>query len=203
MKNNILNLIRERMMHRKKEFLSELGFRLAENARRRIIHGKTPNGSPHQALSPITITTKRGSKPLRDTGQLLKSITYEVDDKSVRVGSNLIYARVHQEGATIRAKKSYLTIPLHFKARQVAKGAGATRYGGNVRNISLFTLKTKKGRLFLVQSVKQRGSKKRKLIFWYMLKKQVKIPARPFLPKDLSAPDDTRALNHALRRWFE
>jgi phage gpG-like protein len=43
-----------------------------------------------------------GGKPLLDRGRLRASIAKEVSASGFRLGSNLIYARVHQYGATIR-----------------------------------------------------------------------------------------------------
>ena len=45
-----------------------------------------------------------GGPTLHATGNLARSITSAPDEHQVRVGSNLIYAGVHQEGAIIRAK---------------------------------------------------------------------------------------------------
>lgn len=45
-----------------------------------------------------------GGPTLHATGRLARSITSAPEERQVRVGSNLIYAAVHQEGAIIRAK---------------------------------------------------------------------------------------------------
>lgn len=45
-----------------------------------------------------------GGKTLADTGALLGSIVSQPEQRSVEVGSNLIYAGVHQTGAIITAK---------------------------------------------------------------------------------------------------
>lgn len=47
---------------------------------------------------------EQGGKTLTDTSQLKSSITSNVHARSVEVGTNKIYAGVHQFGATIRAK---------------------------------------------------------------------------------------------------
>lgn len=44
-------------------------------------------------------------QPLVDTGRLRRSIVERAQPNSVTVGTNLIYARVHQFGARIKAKK--------------------------------------------------------------------------------------------------
>ncbi len=52
-----------------------------------------------------------GGPTLHATGNLARSITSAPDEHQVRVGSNLIYAGVHQEGAIIRPKTAE---GLHF-----------------------------------------------------------------------------------------
>lgn len=59
--------------------------------------------SPYaQAWKPLKL---RQGQPLRDTGRLRNSITSLPDQSGVTVGTNLIYAAVHQFGATIKPKK--------------------------------------------------------------------------------------------------
>lgn len=60
-------------------------------------------GKPRKDGSRRTRTAGAG-KTLVDTGHLRGSITSVADDSSVEVGTNLIYAGVHQFGATISAK---------------------------------------------------------------------------------------------------
>lgn len=52
-----------------------------------------------------------GGPTLHATGRLARSITSAPEERQVRVGSNLIYAGVHQEGAIIRPKTAR---GLHF-----------------------------------------------------------------------------------------
>lgn len=68
--------------------------------------GIDPWGNPWQALK------FRKGQPLRDTGRLNRSIVSKVDASGVTVGTNLIYAPVHQFGATIVPKnKPRLVFP--------------------------------------------------------------------------------------------
>lgn len=46
----------------------------------------------------------RFGQPLRDTGRLRNSISYQAADEEVTVGTNLKYAAVHQFGAVITPK---------------------------------------------------------------------------------------------------
>ena len=66
----------------------------------------TAGGRP-KAWTPLaasTIASRRGTshRILRDTGRLQNSITSRVENRSVIVGTNVIYARIHQEGGTVR-----------------------------------------------------------------------------------------------------
>jgi phage gpG-like protein len=101
-----------------------------------------------QALKGITLFLRRegggegGAQILQDTGRLKQSVTwgllgsgsappgavYELGPTSLRIGSNLPYAAIHQFGGTVKAKKKAL-------ARQVpdvASPLGARRYKGKV-----------------------------------------------------------------------
>lgn len=63
------------------------------------------NVDPAGVAWPESLRVKEhGGKTLHDSGRLMRSITHEPEARQVRVGSNLIYAGVHQAGATIRAK---------------------------------------------------------------------------------------------------
>ncbi len=55
----------------------------------------------------------RGKKILTDKRRLANSITYKSSGKSLVIGTSLIYARVHQEGAVIKPKTAKaLRIPI-------------------------------------------------------------------------------------------
>ncbi len=62
--------------------------------------GIDPWGSPWAALR------LRKGQPLRKTGRLQRSIVSRADATGVTVGTNVIYARTHQFGATIVPKKA-------------------------------------------------------------------------------------------------
>lgn len=54
----------------------------------------------------------RKGQPLRDTGRMQRSIVSRPDPKGVTVGTNVVQARVHQFGATIRPKNGpFLIFP--------------------------------------------------------------------------------------------
>lgn len=84
--------------------LAEIGIEFAERVRGQFSQGKSPYGERWAALS--TVTQKRnngrraGGQPLMDTGRLRSSIGASVKGgDAVSIGTNLIYAGLHQNGA--------------------------------------------------------------------------------------------------------
>lgn len=72
----------------------------------------TTNVDPAGVAWPQSLRAKeKGGPTLHDTGRLMRSITMAPESRQVTVGSNLIYAGVHQTGATIRPKSAGA---LHF-----------------------------------------------------------------------------------------
>jgi phage virion morphogenesis protein len=62
-----------------------------------------PDGSPW----PQSIRVKfEGGKTLSDTRRLVGSLTHEANASGVAVGTNVIYAAIHQVGGVIKAKTS-------------------------------------------------------------------------------------------------
>jgi phage virion morphogenesis protein len=63
---------------------------------------KDPYGNPWEALSPVTISRRRGNTAgiLKDTGHLQRSITSNPSSHEVEIGTNEIYGPTHQFGAT-------------------------------------------------------------------------------------------------------
>ena len=83
-------------------FLDAVGDTVANGAKRRIMEAKTaPGGKKWDPWSKRYAKTRHGGHSLlRDTGALVDSITHEVStmERSVVVGSNLVYAATHQFG---------------------------------------------------------------------------------------------------------
>lgn len=66
---------------------------------------KDPDGQRWKDLNPIYAETKKGPRILTGRTRTLSQIIYQMaDSQSVEIGSNVIYARIHQEGGEIRAK---------------------------------------------------------------------------------------------------
>ena len=89
-----------------------LGMYLSRSIKRKMGNGTKP-------ISGLTQQNRPGNKggPLHDTGKLMQSIQWELDPRGVEVGSNLIYAPIHQEGGWIRPKNAQkLAIPANKTA---------------------------------------------------------------------------------------
>lgn len=201
--NDVLKRL-EKSFDNPQPFFSFLGERFLELTRQNILAGKQPNQRAFLPNNPITVTVKRGNRPLIDKGHLLKSLKFAVGKGSLIFGSNLPYAAIQNFGGVIHAKKQFLTIPLMNKARQVGIGAGAKKYGGDKRNVGLFFVRIlKTGNCFLAKRI---GSKKKpKLEFWYWLKRSVKIPPRAIFPKtNISGyPKYVQCIMDSIKFWLK
>lgn len=85
------------------ELMQDIGLFLESDTLDRFDTETAPDGS---AWQPSLRAKTEGGKTLSDTSQLRSSITSEAGNREVAVGTNKIYAGVHQDGATIRAKSA-------------------------------------------------------------------------------------------------
>lgn len=85
------------------DLYSEIGDALVVSTQHRFETGVSPEGSPWPPSIRAMLT---GGRTLRDSGRFANSITREADGSGVAVGTNVIWAAVHQFGATIRAKRA-------------------------------------------------------------------------------------------------
>lgn len=86
-----------------------IGVGLVTSTQDRFDDQVAPDGSAWAPLNPTYAAGKRGAGILRESamrGGLQGSITYRAGRTEVQVGSNKIYAGVHQGGAVITAKNS-------------------------------------------------------------------------------------------------
>lgn len=97
--------------------LKAMGTALVEETNKRFDSGRDVWGTAWQALNPAYAQIKRGPGILRASRMLQRSITFEVSGSTIRVGSNRVYAAVHQFGAIIR--------PVRAPALTFLLGAGA------------------------------------------------------------------------------
>lgn len=135
--------------------LRAVGQALIVNIRRGMEAERSPEGYPWTPLKPSTVRQRKGDAHpiLQQSGRLKKSITMRQTSESVIVGTNLIYAPVHQFGAEIRKKAG--ATKLHF--RRITRGS-------------------KKGQVRFT-----RASDRRAVFGMAAGAHTVQIPARPFL----------------------
>lgn len=75
--------------------------------KRRFVEEKDPDGIAWKDLNPLYAKTKKGAGKLKgDSKQLSQNILYQVADNSVEIGSNEIYARIHNQGGVIKPKNA-------------------------------------------------------------------------------------------------
>ena len=86
--------------------VAAIGVALVEEVNKRFESGREPFGAAWQPLLPAYAAIKRGPGILRESRMLQRSITFRVSGSTVTVGSNRVYAAVHQFGATITAKNA-------------------------------------------------------------------------------------------------
>lgn len=93
--------------------LAELGEYVLRTTRARFSTQTAPDGTAWAALQPWYQREKRRNKNrvLTLNGYLRGQMAVQVGERSVQVGSNLVYAAVHQFGATIRPTNVKM---LHF-----------------------------------------------------------------------------------------
>ncbi len=139
--------------------------------------------------SPLTKKLKGSSKPLVDTGALRASITYVINNKELKVGSNLIYAPVHQFGATITPKVAKkLTIPATKKIRKYVMAMGVKKFIKSLENRGFKVVFLNKSVIAVPPDGKKSAGglklKKGKGEVIFIRKEKVVIPARPYLYLD-------------------
>jgi phage gpG-like protein len=120
-----------------------------------------------------------------------------------RIGTNVIYAPMHEFGAVIKPKKGrYLAIPTALA--KTPAGALKDRYNRPLREIEhLFIARSRSGTLFAAERQPATGRQQRsvfRVLFW--LVRRVTIPARPFLNPALrdATPWIQERFQQALRR---
>lgn len=83
--------------------LDAIGAYLVASAHRRFERQVGPDGKP---WAPSIRAQIEGGWTLLDSGRLRASLTWLAGRHSVEVGTNVIYAAIHQLGGTIRAKNA-------------------------------------------------------------------------------------------------
>ena len=141
-----------------------IGMYLSRSIKRKMGNGTKP-------ISGLTQQNRPGNKggPLHDTGKLMQSIQWELDPRGVEVGSNLIYAPIHQEGGWIRPKNAQkLAIPANKTAALWSSALGV-RGALDAMKRNWGPVSFGPGAIFCGGEVQ----------FWRL--DEVRIPARPYL----------------------
>jgi phage virion morphogenesis protein len=97
------------LLHDTTPVMRAIGARLAANSEDRLGGTKDPQGNDWAPLSPAYAAVKRMPGMLKERGAqggLLASITFEASPGVVIVGSNKVYAAIHQFGGKIVPKNA-------------------------------------------------------------------------------------------------
>ena len=137
--------------------------------------------------APLTQEVKQGSQTLRDNGDLMKSIAPHSGDLWADASTNLKYARIQQEGGTIRPKNAKaLYIPADAKTRTLMRSYGARTPRSLINAMKSDYSFFKVGRVFFAhkkgKTLKSgKEGKQGEAFALFVISKSVKIPPRPFL----------------------
>jgi len=111
----------QQLGHDTQPMMRAIGVGLVETTHRRFESGRDPEGQPWKGWSRSYSAVTESRSLLRGksgNSGLMGSITFAADARSVMVGSNKIYAGVHQFGATI-VPKSRKALVFHLGSRVV------------------------------------------------------------------------------------
>jgi len=132
----------------------------------------------------------RGEKIQTRTGGLTRSIKEKVilngDKLIAEIQAGTEYARILEEGGTIKGESKLLTIPATWIPKVKSKlytptGRKKAVWSKGAKSIkNTFVQKSKKGNLFIFQLQKKRGKVDKPLPL-FLLKKKVKIPAKKYI----------------------
>lgn len=144
------------------------------------------NGNIPPENAPITQEVKQGNKTLRDDGQLMASIAPQNGKDWAAAQTNKKQAKILQEGGTVTAKGKSLAIPASYQTRLLMRRYNAQKPRELIEAMkadgyNVFRLKKEGGgSTNILLAKKKRGEP----FALFILKKSVKIPARPFLYLD-------------------
>lgn len=148
--------------------MAEIGDALMFSTQRRFDTKSGPDGRPWAPFAPSTLrrmpARRRPAELLRDSGRLASSLTAASDGTAVEVGTNVIYAGIHQFGGEI-ARPERQGSASFLIARE---GAGRTKDGRRVGSRLRFA------------SARSRAKSKHTRDF-VVPAHTIRIPARPYL----------------------
>lgn len=179
-----------------KPLMKELSLKALSAIQKNIESGVKPDNAP------LTKAVKQGNSTLRDSGKLRASLTARHSETEAVVGTNVPYAHLHnpEDGRTetvIRPKGAkFLCLPAGTYTRTLFR-----KYGWSPREV-IAGLEAKG---FAVYRPYKRGGGDRSNVIMakekgkepfavFILKKSIKVPARPFmyLPDDVMAAIEKR-----------
>lgn len=109
-----LGAIVSRVDHPRPMF-EDIGLSLVTSTQRRFEEGRAPDGSP---WPPSLRALAHGGKTLIDSARLMQSITFNAFDTGVEIGTNVVYAAIHQFGGTIKKAERQHTTYRRYDARK-------------------------------------------------------------------------------------
>jgi phage virion morphogenesis protein len=112
--DNALAAISRKIAH-KRDMLDDIGAAVAESVRYTFIASASPYGRKWAPVTSRTLKSRsksRSIEPLRDTGRLMNSITHRATGSEVTVGTNVIYAAIHNFGGQIEHAARSLKVRL-------------------------------------------------------------------------------------------
>ena len=159
---------------------------LRSSADRKIKAGVPPSNSP------LTARVKQGEFTLRDSGALMRSIAPHAGKLWADASTKIKYARIQQEGGTVRARGKGLWIPAGPQTRRLMKQYGAKTPGALIRAMKAAGYEgfyTPPARVYCMykkgRTLKSGGAGKAgKPFALFVVRSSVTIPARPFLHID-------------------
>ncbi|MDE2667550.1 MAG: phage virion morphogenesis protein [Acidobacteriota bacterium] len=80
------------------DLMEEIGEHLVSSTLLRFERADSPEGTPWAPWSEAYAAKREGGAMLMDSERLAGSITYQAGPEQVEVGSNVIYAAIHQAG---------------------------------------------------------------------------------------------------------
>ncbi len=116
------------------EMYDEIGQMLASAVLRRF---ETETGPDGTKWAPSRRARKKGGQTLTDSARLRQSITHRADAAGVEVGTNVVYAAIHQFGGTIRKKARKQTLEFDDDTgRFISRRNAARRKTGLIRIVN-------------------------------------------------------------------
>ena len=114
--------------------LAEIGARLEATTRERFESEREPGGAP---WLPSQRAQREGGQTLTDSGRLRASITHVVRGSGagaeVLVGTNVVYAAIHQFGGTVKRAARTQTLAFNAAGRFLSRRNARRRRAGSIR----------------------------------------------------------------------